>query len=236
MSAGLDYAQARIQSRHGARASEIAWNAAHACVTLASLLEGARASGLKPWVAGIDATLGEDDLELQLRARLRERIAEVATWMPPEWRPAMLHTRALIDLPARQHLALGRAPLAWMKLDAALAPWLDAAPDEERAARLRAEWLREWRGLWPDPSADDVAALEEVVRLVQAHLERFAGAGADDAPALRRELLARLEVLFRRHALTPAAAFVHIALLALDLERLRGEIVARSAVRAQPTP
>ena len=227
----IDYAQARIQSRHGARATETAWNAAHASVTLAALLETARASGLKPWVAGIDTTQGEDELELQLRERLRERIAEVAGWMPPEWRAAMRHTALLLDLPARQHLLLGRPALAWMARESALAPWLNAAPDEERAERLRAEWLQAWRALWPDPPAGDAAGLEELVRAVQSHLEAFAASDADDAPALRRALQDRLEVLFRRHALAPAAAFIHVALLALDLERLRGEIVARAVKR-----
>jgi hypothetical protein len=44
---------------------------------------------------------------------------------------------------------------------------------------------------------------------------------------LRRALQARLSLLLRRATLEPAAAFIHLALSALELERLRGELLVR---------
>ena len=44
---------------------------------------------------------------------------------------------------------------------------------------------------------------------------------------LRRALQARLSLLLRRATLEPAAAFIHLALSALELERLRGELLGR---------
>ena len=50
-----------------------------------------------------------------------------------------------------------------------------------------------------------------------------------DGWPLRRALQARLALLFRRAMLDPAAAFIFLALTALDLERLRGELLRRAA-------
>jgi hypothetical protein len=53
-----------------------------------------------------------------------------------------------------------------------------------------------------------------------------------DGWPLRRTLQARLTLLFRRAMLDPAAAFAYLALTALDLERLRGELLRRAAFPA----
>jgi len=156
--------------------------------------------------------------------------------MPRPWGPAVLWTRTLLDLPALQRLASGRGPLAWMTRDPGLAPRLGDRPDEQRAGRMREEWLEAWRRMWPRCGADERRALEELVGAIRSHLEAFARASPEDAWGLRLALGARLETLFRRHALLAAAAFDHLALLALDAERLRAELVARDASRrAQPS-
>jgi hypothetical protein len=195
VSGSLEYAQARIQARHGARPAEGAWAPLHAAVTLASLLEAARAGALKPWVAGLDAAAGALPLEHRLREALRAHIEEVATWMPSAWQPAVRWTTE----------------------------W------EFHTAEARAAWLARWRALWPSGGDDDEHAMRSLVEAVESHLAHFARAPLDEAWPLRRALQARIERLFRRFALTPAAAFAHLLLVALDLERLRAEIVARAA-------
>jgi hypothetical protein len=44
----------------------------------------------------------------------------------------------------------------------------------------------------------------------------------------RRALSSRLIALYRRAMLDPAAVFIFLALSALDIERLRGELVRRA--------
>jgi hypothetical protein len=213
----IGYAQARIQARHGARADPVAWAAVHASITAGALLANARASPLETWIAGLDAGCTLDLLERLLRDRLRGRIEEVARWMPSQWRPAVLWIRELIDLPAAQRRLRARA-------------------DEEGAVRVRSEWLDAWRRLWPRCGDDDREALEALVRTVESHIVQFARAPADEAANLRLALKARVETLFRRHALGPAAAFDHLMLLALEAERLRAELVSRVARRAETAP
>jgi hypothetical protein len=101
------------------------------------------------------------------------------------------------------------------------------------AAALDA-WREEWRRRWPDREGDDARALDDLARLVLRHLPRFHVAGTDEAWALRRALEAQVAVRFRRHALTPVAAFAYLAVVALDLEKLRAHLVVRAAFGAMP--
>ena len=74
----------------------------------------------------------------------------------------------------------------------------------------------------------------EVGRALVAHLAAFRDRAVRDGWPLRRTLQARLALLFRRAMLDPAAAFIFLALAALDLERLRGEILRRVAFPGLP--
>ena len=49
-----------------------------------------------------------------------------------------------------------------------------------------------------------------------------------DAVVLRNQLRERLKRIFRAAAGTPVATLCHLALMALDFERLRGGLVTRS--------
>ena len=206
----MGYAQARMQARHGTRPGTRAWALLNASTTFAAALENARASSLESWTAGLDPAARPADVERMLRERLLGRIAEAARWMPETWRAAVLWTQALLELPPRQRR-------------------LREAADEDRAAAVRREWLAHWRTLWPPCAAEERDALEELVRTVEAHLERFSRATAEEAEPLRLALRARVETLFRRHAPGPAAAFDHLLLLALECERLRAALLGRSA-------
>lgn len=124
-------------------------------------------------------------------------------------------------------LAVETAEPPLHRIDAAA--WQRARPH----AALRA-WEREWRARWPACDEDARASLERLVAVVRAHLIRFGALAVDDAPVARQKLAADVAALLRRSAAQPAALFAYLALVALDLERLRGEIVARAAFRAVP--
>ena len=200
-----------MQARHGARADEPLWLRLHSARGVAALLELARASGLRRWVAGIVPGSASHEIESKLKSRLREAIAEVAAWVPPSWRGAVLHTRELIDLPAAVHLARGEPPHAWMR---ELAP--AAAPS---AADALGAWQARWRSLWPQEEAAAFPAVEAVARLAERYRR-------SQAP-----LDGRLGVLFRRHAGEPAAAFAFLLLTALEIGRLRAALLRQALLR-----
>jgi hypothetical protein len=88
-------------------------------------------------------------------------------------------------------------------------------------------WAQEWRRLWPPCSGAFLAHLDGLAALIRSHVSAFPRSGEAAWP-LRRELRERLRLDFHRLPLQPAAAFSYLALLALDLERLRGALMDRT--------
>jgi hypothetical protein len=241
----LEFAQARLQARHGQRASEVAWQRLETAREFGLLLGEARASPLRPWIVGLTAQATSNEIEAVLRAHWRALVAEVANWMPPEWRPALDWCAVLPELQALQHLARGGEPGAWMHDDPDLRTLCGVPMEGRRTAlavgRLGAlarawsapsslghAWRREWERRLPHRVSEADESLRQVVAALRSHGAAFAAAPPGPGGMLRRSLQARLALLLRRATLEPAAAFIHIALGALDLERLRGELLRRA--------
>ncbi|MEO8752901.1 MAG: hypothetical protein ABI624_09500 [Casimicrobiaceae bacterium] len=235
----LEYAYARLSARYGNRPDEFAWRRIEMMREFGAMLETARASPLGAWLADIGPDTDAHGVERVLRARLRERIAAIAAWMPPAWRASIEWCAELVDLPVLQHLARGGAPPSWLR-DGPLAPaQRDGGPLRGAAGaasllvagtldpdRLGALWRAEWGRRLPAGNGGS-ELLADVIGLLADHVTLFRQPSLVDGWALRRALHARLSRLFRRAALDPAMAFIFLALSALDCERLRGEILRR---------
>jgi hypothetical protein len=240
----LEYAHGRLQARHGQRAGEPVWRRIEVTRDFAPLLELARATALRPWLDGITADSTDAQIESTLRGHWRTRIAELVGWMPEAWQSPVAWCAVLPDLGPLQHLARGGEPAPWMEDDTT---WraLCAAQPSERAALLAAgplcalaaawalpqtigdAWLAEWKRRLPHAIGDAGDALPQVVRALVDHRTAFAGAAQGQGWLLRAALSARLSLLLRRAGAEPAAVFIHLALCALDLERLRAELLRR---------
>lgn len=229
----MEYAQARMQARHGARPDEALWQRLGGQASLDGYLAAARATPLACWLVGIGDRADTHEIELALRQRWRDTVAELARWMPHEWQAAVRWSAGLIDLPALAWLAAGDAPLRWMEKDAVLAAYL-AAP-AEMAPVGRAAWLEAWRQRWPTAAGEDAEALERLAADVEAHLARFSQLPPAAAPDARRALGRNAARWFRRLSFRPAVAFVYLLRVALDLERLRADLVLR-ALKGEAAP
>jgi hypothetical protein len=260
----LEYAQARLQARYGARGDEPLWNQIRSARSLPALLETIRASPLRRWAEAIAHDADADDIELAVRAVLRDAIDEVAGWLPEAWQHALRWCGHLVDLPAIERLARGEPPSPWMRRDPVLQAYAEADSDARRAA-LRAgplagivaaiesaaaegpaksagglaavprrAWHEEWRRRWPRDAEEESAPIEALAAAFERHLAQFAGQPVEDAWSLRHAFEGELRRRFRRQALTPAAAFTYLALVALDLERLRAHLVTRAAFGRVP--
>jgi len=244
----LDYAQARLQARHGQRVDEAAWRRIETMREFAPLLELARGTALRPWLVGIAADSTAHRIEGTLRVHWRALVAEVVGWMPRPWQAALTWCAVLPDLAPLQHLARGGEAAPWIANDGTLGE-LSAAPPPARAALLGAgplaalvsaweapktmglAWRAEWRRRLPQPLNEAGDALGQLVQVLDDHASAFAEAAPSQGWQLRGALHARLSLLLRRAALEPAAAFIHIALCALELERLRAELLRRVLFR-----
>lgn len=242
------YAQARLNARHGDRADEATWRRLQSIGDLGSYLQLAQRTSLRSWVLGLHASTGSHDIENALRRQFREYIDDVGHWLPGSWAASVYSVKRVVDLPALQYLLDGGVLQPWMLDDPALRPFasenvavrLDAVAGSDcgyvvsawkRGIPLYRAWLDNWRGQWP--SAPRFArGVEAVARLFEAHIHALAS-GTTASGQLRDALRTRLAFMFRRYSFQPAAAFAHLALVALDLQILRGALVRRALVPEQ---
>lgn len=243
----FEYAHARLCARHGERLDEAAWRRIAALREIAPLLDVGRASGLRRWLVGIGVDSTAHQAEAILRGHWRALVGEVAAWMPAAWQAPIAWCAVLPDLALLQHLARGGEAAPWMH-DDALWRELVVTPPHARAALLSAgpyaalalawptsqtivqAWHDEWQRRLPPAPSDSVGpgdTLAQLVRLLFEHSKAFAEAPGAQGWSQRSALRAQLSILLRRAVLEPAAAFIHIALCALDIERLRAELLRR---------
>lgn len=193
------YAQARLQARHGRRPDDATWQLLAASRSAAQAIAQARAGPLGDWLQGLDERADAHAIERHLNRRWQQRVDAVARWLPAPWRAALQQ--------------FGRLPL------------LAAAGESGDADALLAAWQADWQRSLPAAAR----ALRQVLPLpAQQLLPRLAGQRGGRAAASAAATQQRLQRLARRHAGSAVAAFAHLALQALELERLRGELVVRA--------
>ncbi len=249
MSVAFDfaYAQARIQARYAALPAEAEWQRLAGSRSLGAYLEDARVGPLRPWVKGFSALSGAHDVERGLRALAWEQVHEVAAWVPRAWRPAVQWVAWLPFLGVFEQLARARPlppwAIPWAIQDQRLRALLEsgdvpspkalrqqglaelAAPGD--AEQVASRWAHEWQGRWPASRRGNTAPLEVFSRELGAHLAAFRNASPDSAWGLRRQLRDHLRLRFHQRLLQPLTVFLYLALVLLDLERLRGELLRR---------
>jgi hypothetical protein len=240
----LSYAQARLQARHGSRPGGTDWLRLEGTGDLANYLLMAQQSSMKPWVLGLHAHSSSHEIEISLRQQFRQHVDEVSRWLPSKWRGSMQWVGRIVDLPVISYLLAGDTPPAWVSDDPVLQVFAAGELDLSRGVvgdpNLNAlvdlwqsdvpvfdGWLICWRSLWPQRGHGN-AGLEYLSRLFKTQIEAQKSEQGLGAGIPRERLNHELVTAFRRYRAQPAAAFAHIALTALDLERLRGGLVRRA--------
>jgi hypothetical protein len=246
---GLAYAQIRVQSRYGARAEAGVWLKLHNIHDLGSYLQAAQQTPLHPWVLGLSSTHTSDDIELALRQKYRHHVDEVAGWMPVDWRKPVQWIKRLTDLPIIQYLITGGEPHDWMKSDPDISPFTADDPlarlqmlqqtdnrvlveSWEQQGSVLAGWVSQWDRMRPKKSYSEngLSALEKLLRWQMQQQLRFEHA----RPADHEEILDRLRLIFRRHAFQPAAVCAYLAIVAIDLHRIRSDLMRRIYFQHEP--
>jgi len=183
------YAQARLQARHGERLQEADWRALEAAQSIDQFIERSRASSLRRFTEGVNARMSSHAIERLLRAAWRAYVAEVAAWVPPSWRSALLWTSHLPDLPVLDALRKGEAP-DWTRQDPAFAEFVEGDPQhraanlaqsplaplfasDTRETTLAAPWYAHWRSLWPKRRAANDRPLLDLAGTLKSHVERL---------------------------------------------------------------
>jgi len=239
------YTQTRLQARHGMRPDEHIWQIVESKKDLANYLQSARQTPLRSWVVGLQSTDNYHVIETTLARLYREYVLDLARWVPLTWRESVEWTSVLVYLPAIQHLLLGNTARNWMleipelksmtmsnqnlRLDAfsesPYAPLLDAWRENQP---LLSAWLVCWQSLWPKKKSWAHAPLKQLIALIEEHVETFSQLSPDATWRQRQQLAARLTLMFRNYTYQPVTIFIHLLLVALDVERLRSAILQRS--------
>lgn len=237
------YAQARIQARLAALPPELEWERLRGVRGLGAYLEEARLGALGPWLRGFSALSGPHDVERGIRSLVWEQAQEVAAWVPRGWQQAVEWVGWIPLLAAFEELARGHRLPLWARQDPRLRQLMEGAegagqrdldkgglhalmstPDAEQVA---SRWLLEWQARWPRMRRAATRPLDTFSRELRDHLGAFRQASPDTAWALRQRLCERLRLRLHQRLLQPLTAFLYLALVLLDLERLRGELLRR---------
>jgi hypothetical protein len=240
------YTQTRLQARHALRPGDSAWRYVETQKELTGYLQSARRTELRQWVLALHTRSPYHTLEATLLHQYRDYIEQTARWQPGPWREAVRWVKRLPDLPALQHLLLGNTAPAWMLEDRQLKPFtsvnlnqrLLALQQSDCAPLLQAwqsgltlvdAWITQWRARWPAAHVKIIKPIDILTDLLQSHREEFNRLPPDEGWRARQMLTHKLTHLFRLYTNQPATVFVHLALVALDIERLRGGIARRGA-------
>jgi hypothetical protein len=238
------YVQARLQARHGQRPNEEVWRQLEGVGDLTNYLHVVRRSSLRPWVLGLNSSGDSHNTEQLLRSRFRSYVDEVAGWLPPDWTESARWIKRLPDLPALQYLLAGNTAPDWLQKDPMLSEFaiehrelrIEAfnqsdcaylAAAWQKGSSLPAAWLEHWRQLLPANTLKD-AGTRQMIKLFSNQLAPVADLAAVDTNHQRYRLEAQLKALFRRYSFQATAAFAHLGLIALDLEKLRSGMVRRT--------
>lgn len=239
----LDYALARVLARCGKRLDEAGWRRLEANRDLVLYLAAVRSTSMADWVGGFDAEHDCHTFESALRARWRRYVEAVAIWHPEGWQAWLGWLAWLPGLSLLAQLARAESAPAWIMADSVYGQIAPGTPAERIVAlaqtplaalesvlegRISAgqAWMDHWRRLQPNTDERSASLLKRFLHAITQHQRQLLVA-ADTSEALREELANRLQRLLRIGAGTVVVSVCHLALVALDLERLRGALACR---------
>lgn len=237
------YAQVRLQARHAERPGAADWRRVQGVGDISHYLHVARRTRLRRWVLNLHSAYDSHQVERVLRQQYCSYVDEVARWLPDPWAHTLDWLKRLPDLPAIQYLLGGAHPPRWMQDDPRLQGFVKGEYGQrlraveqsdcaglviawQRGDSIAAAWLDQWRSSWPRETANR-RGLDELARLLGHYWTPTQKENGPASEGERDVLLQKLTLLFRRYSFRPAASYAHLALTALDLLTLRGELLCR---------
>ena len=219
------YLQARVQARYAVLPDEGLWLHIGALKSLTAFLEEARGTVLAQWVFGLSGHSSAEEIEKQLQQHFLDTVIETADWFDEPWHPAVLWLSTLVELPTLDYLIRSNKPVD----DSISDPLLRELMEQKvQSTDLLQAWIDKWKSNWPGLSRRNLQGLEMLLQLLRQHWNQFPSLQVNETWQARSELQARLRLLFRSHLLQPCMAFVYLCLVALNLERLRAELLRRA--------
>lgn len=216
--------QARLQARHDRVLEESQWQRLSGLAGYGAFLQQVRETGLGVWLAGMGQEITPAGIESHLFKEGVHHLADVVRWTPEAWRPAVRWLGMWLPI----LFGTGHAPsqgegtlleTEWQHLS--------RISRQERRTVVRL-WAGTWHTLWPEAPSGWKRGLLEIENRIIRTGEAMTGTAADaTARTVRMALRRDLNLAFRRHLHQPAAAVIHLALVAITLDALRGALIRR---------
>jgi len=241
---GFGYMQARVQAGYAQLADNALWSKLGAIDEYSAYLEECRTTSLSSLVAGISTQSNSHNIDLAFRHVFLHYVVELSSWVPKPWQPVILWLQWLPEIPLISYLLNEQYPIGWTYDNKCLSIMsvgqdmnVSQALHKAGAGCLISKgtsvaimlnmWQHQWPILWPNHSHHFTLGIKELIEILQNNYIRFKGLSRQEAWKARDELRKTLRLFFRRHLLQPATALVYIALMSLQLERLRAELLHR---------
>lgn len=237
------FAYTRLQARHGMRPDESVWQLVESHRDIANYIQAARNTVLHQWVAGVQPSGDAHLLEEALLEQYRVYVRDIAVFVPKTWSRAVRWIESLTFLPSIHYLLTGNTAYGWMLENPTLRKFTVADQAQrlnilaqtqfaplvtgmEAGKPLTIAWLDYWQSLWPEKISQR-SPLSKLVSVLLNHIEEFSQLSPAITWAQRKKLSEILVYMFRNHAFESVSVFVHLLLVALDIERLRAGIMRR---------
>ena len=150
--------------------------------------------------------------------------------------------KQLADLPALQYLVAGGEPLDWMNSDHDLRDFTADDPllrlqalnvagcsklvdSWQQNGALLPGWLSQWNSMQPRSPGTE-KGMQSLQKLLHSQAQLVARQGLALA-ADYQEIIDGLRLVFRRYAFQPAAVCAYLAIVAIDLHRVRSDLMQR---------
>ena len=88
-------------------------------------------------------------------------------------------------------------------------------------------WLDHWNILWPEKKTHRKQSFTTFINMLNRHRELIDQLPVDRTWRQQQRLVFNLTMMFRSLAYDPVNVFVHLLLVALDVERLRAAVIQR---------
>lgn len=236
------YIQARLQARLANFADEKDWVVLNTLTDISTYMEQLKHSILAPYWLAIDEDSTSYEIERRLRMLWHNAIDEINIWLPKSYIPILNWYHILPYLPfLKPLLEAEEEPFEWMQEDVWLKPYLKDSQlishdwyifqksDDLSKTKLYQLWLEQWQNLWlslfPQQKREALVLGKHIVAIYQGRLS------SQYLQQARSEHYQNYQVILRRffhqNLLKPIIIFAYLGLIALDLYRLRAELLER---------
>lgn len=215
----LNYLTAKLQAKLSSLASDRDWYLLDGLEDVSSYMQGIKQGSLHNYFIHFSDNLSGHEVEQLIRERWHAEINNLT--LPKKYQAALEWIRFLFYLDFIDY-KLNNEPLAWMEKDSFLNNInnFDLFDNKENNNAI---WLEHWQKLWPNDTSKAKKLGQLLLSIYTSDLTQLE-ALKNHYKTLREKLIS----YFHHNILHALTIFAYLGLIALDLYKLRAEVLQRA--------